>query len=89
MHQQPAVANRIVVLAVAVRIMADVSVEQPELAISSQRISVLQINASIASRFDFGADQLYSGFVGFEDVIVVIGLAICRNDFCACAFSVI
>ena len=50
MHEQPAVADGIVVLAVAMRIMADVRVEQPELAVARQRVSVFQVDTSLASR---------------------------------------
>jgi hypothetical protein len=80
-HQQPAVARRVVILAVAMRILADVRVEQPELAFASHRVGVLQIDAPFAGRFDFGPEQFDSRFEGFEYVVVVIGLAVGRNYF--------
>src|SRR5262245_24245974 len=81
MHQQPAVARRVVILAVAMRILADVRVEQPELTRARHRVSILQIDASFAGRFDFGPQKLDSGFEGFEDVVVVISLAVGGNYF--------
>src|SRR5690242_20955771 len=62
MDQEFAGAQRCVVEDVAVIVRSDVAVQQPQLAILEQAISVLEVSPAGADRFHFSSGQGDSGF---------------------------
>ena len=55
MHQQLAGAQRRVIEDVAMLVGADVAIEEPEFAIFDQSVSIFEIGAAGANRFDLRA----------------------------------
>src|SRR5581483_2109848 len=59
--QELAGAQRVVVVDVAVLVGADVSVQQPELAVFDQAIGVFEVDTAAADRLDLGAGEYDAG----------------------------
>ena len=75
-HQQLASAQRRVIEDVAVLVGADVGVQQPQLAIFDQAVSIFEIGAAGADSFHLGAGEHHAGFVFFQQKIIMRGGAI-------------
>ena len=81
MQQQLAPPCRFVILTIAVRILANVRVQQPSLVFKDLGETVLQLNPSILRRFDLGSSERETGFVPLQQVIVVSGMTVIAQDF--------
>ena len=68
------------VLAIAVRILADVGVEHPGLVTLHFAEGVLELNPAALGRFDFGARQGDSGLEALQQMVVVPGLPVIAQD---------
>ena len=79
-QQQLPRAERLMVHDITVAVWTDVAMVQENLSVIDRRIAVLEIDATVAERFDLGPSQHDTGFQLFLDEVVVIGLAISRND---------
>ena len=69
------------VVVAAVRIGADVRTDQPQLAIFDSGVAILQIDASVAQRFDLRAQKHNPGFHRVDDFVIVPRLAVEGDDF--------
>ena len=72
-------AKRLVICVVAVRIRADVGVQQPYLAGFDDSIGVFQIDPAFSCRLDLSPGQYNSRFKLFDDFIVMKSLTIDRD----------
>ncbi len=72
-----------VVFPVAVRIRADVTVEEKCLAVLDRGIAVLEVYPALADGFHFGAEQHQPGFELVHDEIVVKCLPVGSHELLA------
>src|SRR5262245_466272 len=72
-------AQRLVLRVAAMPVGADVHVVEEHLAVLEPGKAVTEVHASFADRLDLGAEQHDAGFVGIEDVEIVVGLAVFRD----------
>ena len=71
MHQQLARAQRGVIKDVAVLIRADVAIQQPELAIFDQAVSIFEVASAGPDRFDLGPGQRNPRLKFFQQEVVM------------------
>ena len=83
MQQQLPGPCRIVILAVAMRIRADVAVEQKSFASLYHCMAVLQVQPAFSNSLHFRAKQANAGFEIFENKVIVKGFFICGDNFLA------
>ncbi len=76
MQQQFAAAGGLVIFPIAVRILADVRVEQPGFVFLHFGEAVLELDAAVLGRFDLGSTQSQACFQPFQKVVVVPGMAV-------------
>ena len=70
-HEQLALASRLVVLAVPLRVGLDRRVDEPQLAVALGRVRVAQHDLAVAQRLDLGAHQHEAGLDPLEDLELV------------------
>ena len=80
-QQQLAPAGRLVILAIAVRVLADVRVEQPGFVTRHFREAVLELNPAALGSFHFGSGKSDAGFEAFEQMVIMSGMSIVAQDF--------
>ena len=61
-------------------VRTDVYVRHPDLPVLNPRIAVAKVDASLTNRFHLRPEQRHAALEGFDDVIVVTGLAILGDD---------
>ena len=86
MHEQLALAPRLVVLAVAVRVGRDVCANQPHFAVADQGKAILQVGVAGADRLDLRAREHDASLDRVFDDIVMAGLAVAGQDLDAFGF---
>src|ERR1017187_7787646 len=84
MQQQLAVVYRQVVLAVAVRVLADVRVDQPGFVVADLGVSVLELNIAVLDRLHFRAGQDQARLESLHQEVVVPRLPVVAEDFSGC-----
>jgi len=75
-NEQLARAKGCVVRITTVLVWTDVAVKKPEFAVLDQAVGVFETDLAGTDRFDLGAGQRDSGFIFFEQEIVVAGVPI-------------
>ena len=66
---------------ISVRILADVSLNQPSLPLQDGGIRFLKLNFAVFGRLDFGPGQHDPGFIPFHQEVVMTGLPVVAQDF--------
>jgi len=82
-HQEFAIAPRLVVEPVALLIGADMGADQEEFLVFNFRIRVGQIGPPAPQRFDLGAGQHDTGFKRFMDMVIMPGPSVFGDDLYA------
>src|SRR5262245_31203187 len=57
-------------------VRADVAVQEPDLSAFHEAISVFEVDAPVARRFDLGACKNDSSLKSFQDLVIVKGLTV-------------
>ena len=81
MQQQLAPPGRFVVLAVAMRVLADVSVEQPSFIFLHLGKTIFELNTAIFGGLHFRASESQTSFKPFEQMIIMAGMTIIAQNF--------
>src|SRR6202162_1465638 len=81
MEQQLPPPGRLVILAIAVRVLANVRVQQPSLVACDLGKAILQLNSAVLGRLDFGSGERKSGFKPLQESVGVAGMAIVAQNF--------
>ena len=83
-QQQFPIADRRVVLAISVRVLADVGVDQPCLVAEHGAIGLFELDLAVLGGLHFGAGEDHPGFEAFHQKIVVARLPVVAQDFDGC-----
>lgn len=89
MKKQLAFAERFVVPRTAGHVLSDVGVDEERAAGLEVHVGVTDVGLAFAQGFDFGAVKDEARLHFFEDVVVVGGGAVLRDDFFAGLFGVL
>ena len=81
MQQQLPPPGRLMILAIAVRVLANVRVQQPSLVAGHLGEAVLQLNSAVLGRLNFGPGERKTGFKPLQQMVVVAGVTIIAQDF--------
>ena len=76
MEKEFAFPHRLVILTIAMRVLADVRIEQPSLITLDVRVAFFELHFAAFCGFYFRPGERNSSFVFFEQVVVVPGLAV-------------
>ena len=79
-EQQFALADGQVVLAVAVRVFADVGVDQPRLALFDAGEGVLELDLARAAGLHLGSGEDHAGLEAFHEFVVMAGGTVVADD---------
>src|SRR5580693_3552291 len=80
MQQKLAPPGRLMVLTIAMRVMANMCVEQPRLIALHLGKAVFELNTAILGGLDLCASEGESGFKAFEQMIIMPGMTIIAQD---------
>ena len=80
-QQQLAVADGRMVLAVAVRILADVGVHEPGLVVLNHGEGFFELDLAVLGGLDLGAGEYHAGLEALHQEIVVACLPVIAQDF--------
>src|SRR5579884_2177583 len=80
-QQELAPAIGLMIFAVAVRILADVGVDQPGFLTDYFSEGVLELNLALARRFHLGSGEGKTGFITLEQMIIVPGVPVITENF--------
>ena len=80
MEQQLAPPERVVVLAVAHLVGADVHLDDPSLVVPDFPVGITQVDPAVAQGLHLGAQQHQSGFPGILDLVLVPGPLVLGDD---------
>src|SRR5580698_3261620 len=80
MEQKLAPPGRLMVLTIAMRVVADMGVEQPSLIALHLGKAVFELNTAILGGLDLCASERESGFKAFEQMIIMPGMTIIAQD---------
>ena len=83
MEQETALAKRVVIESIALRVLAYVQVVQEGLTVVDPCVAVSHVGLALPKGFDLGSTQFDTGLNRIQDLIVVPGFAILGNDFYA------
>ena len=89
MKKEFALAEGFVIPRAAGHVLSDVSIDKEGAAGLEVHVGVADVGFAFAKGFDFGAVKDEAGLHFFEDVIVVRGGAVLRDDFFAGLFGVL
>ncbi len=81
MQQQLAPPGRLVVGPIAVRILADVRVEQPGFIAFNRAVAFLELHLAGFGGFDFRSRQNHAGFEALHQEVIVPRLPVVAQDF--------
>ena len=81
MQQQLPPPGRLVILAIAVRLLANVRVQQPSLVAGHLREAILQLNPAVFGRLNLRSSERETGFKPLQQMVVVAGLTIVAQNF--------
>ena len=80
MHQEFAVAFRLVIKAICLDILRDVAVDEIDLVFADFRVRFFKRDGSAPKTFDFASDERDSAFEFFENLVAKTRLAVVAND---------
>src|ERR1700722_11649894 len=81
MQQQLAPPGWLVIFAISMRVLADVSVQQPGFVAGHFGKAVLELDFAVLGRFDLGSGEGQARFIPLQQMVVMPGLAIIAQDF--------